>query len=345
MNRKCKAGLATLSIHVDDILLTCSNPTFASTIIQELEDEYKQLKVTRGLSHNYLGMVLDFTDKGVVHVSQCGMIEEIAAAQGIAVLTVAVGQPEAHPKTPATENLFRSTAASPPLEPPMAKIIHSLTARILFVANRARPDLLTFVALMTKKVLAPTHENGRKLLRALRYMAHTSDVVLTLGYRGVPSLYVFIDALFATHTDMKSHTGVLCTLGTGAFYTKSTAQKINTTSSCEAKLVALSKGLQQSLWSRTFLAGQGFVPPSITAYQDNQSTIKLIERGRPAAEQSRHINIGYFWLHDLIKRGILVIKYCPTLSMLADYFTKPLQGSLYNNLRDQVLGSKAIELF
>ena len=166
MNRKCKAGLATLGLSVNDILFTCSNPTLASTIIQELEDEYKQLKVTRGLSHNYLGMVLDFSDKGVVHVSQCGMIEEIAAAPGIAALTAAVGQPEAHPKTLATENLFRSTAASPPLEPPLANVIHSLTARILFVAKRARPDLLTFKSFMTKKVLNPTQEDGRKLLRA-----------------------------------------------------------------------------------------------------------------------------------------------------------------------------------
>ena len=344
MNRKSKAGLATLGIYVDDILLTCSNPTLASTIIQELEDEYKQLKVTRGLSHNYLGMVLDFRDKGVVHVSQSGMIEEIAAAPGIAALIAAVGQPEAHPKTPATENLFRSTAASPPLESPLAKVIHSLTARILFVANRARPDLLTFISFMTKKVLSPTQEDGRKLLRALRFMAHTSDAVLTLGYRGVPSLYVFIDASFATHTDMKSHTGVFCTLGTGALYTKSTTQKINTTSSCEAELVALAKGLQQTLWARTFLIGQGFTTPPITIYQDNQSTIKLIERGRPAAEQSRHINIGYFWIHDLIKQGVVIVKFCPTLSMLADYFTKPLQGSLFTDLRDQVLGAKAIML-
>ena len=41
----------------------------------------------------------------------------------------------------------------------------------------------------------------------------------------------------------------MATLGTGAFYTKSTTQKINTTSSCEAELVALAKGLQQSLWT------------------------------------------------------------------------------------------------
>ena len=138
---------------------------------------------------------------------------------------------------------------------------------------------------------------------------------------------------------MKSHTGVFCTLGTGALYTKSTAQKINTTSSCEAELVALAKGLQQAIWTRMFLTSQGFDMPPITVYQDNQSTIKLVERGRPAAEQSRHISIGHFWVHDLIKRGVIDVKFCPTLSMLADYFTKPLQGTLFTDLRNQVLGS------
>ena len=67
-----------------------------------MEKEYKQLKVTRGLFHNYLGMVLDFTHRGVVSISQSGMIEEIAAAPGVSVLITAVGQPEARPKTPAS---------------------------------------------------------------------------------------------------------------------------------------------------------------------------------------------------------------------------------------------------
>jgi hypothetical protein len=83
----------------------------------------------------------------------------------------------------------------------------------------------------------------------------------------------------------------MTTLGRGAMYTKSTTQKINTTSSCESELVALSKGLQQTIWFRFFLVSQGYKNTQITAYQDNKSTIKLIEKGRPAAEQSRHIDI------------------------------------------------------
>ena len=136
----------------------------------------------------------------------------------------------------------------------------------------------------------------------------------------------------------------MTTLGIGAYYTKSTTQKINTTSSCEAELVALSKGLQQSLWSHKFLSAQGLIVPPLIVHQDNQSTIKLIERGRPAAEQSRHIDIGYFWITDLIKRGLIIVQYCPTLSMLADFLTKPLQGSLFLSLRNQVLGATANKL-
>jgi hypothetical protein len=136
----------------------------------------------------------------------------------------------------------------------------------------------------------------------------------------------------------KSHTGVYATLGKGGFYTKSTCQKINITSSCETEIVALAKGLQQSIWSRSFIIAQGVPPFPISVYQDNQAAIKLIERGRLAAEQTRHIDIGFFWVSDLVERGIIDIVFCPTLSMVADFFTKPLSGSLFSTMRGYVLG-------
>ena len=36
------------------------------------------------------------------------------------------------------------------------------------------------------------------------------------------------------------------------------------------------------------------------------------------------------------------IKYCPTEMMLADYFTKPLQGRLFHSLRDIIMGKTSI---
>jgi hypothetical protein len=46
-------------------------------------------------------------------------------------------------------------------------------------------------------------------------------------------------------------------------------------------------------------------------------------RERPGAEQSRHLNIGYFWINDLITRKIVSLIYCPTKLMAADHW--PMQ--------------------
>jgi len=34
------------------------------------------------------------------------------------------------------------------------------------------------------------------------------------------------------------------------------------------------------------------------------------------------------------------VEYCPTLEMIADFFTKPLQGALFHKFRNTVLGIK-----
>ena len=89
----------------------------------------------------------------------------------------------------------------------------------------------------------------------------------------------YIDAPFAVHLDSKSQTEICISLGVGVCYAKSTAQKIRTASSCQAEMVALAKGLQQSILSAYFLAGQGYSMPQIIVNQDNQSTFKLIYNG------------------------------------------------------------------
>ena len=152
------------------------------------------------------------------------------------------------------------------------------------------------------------------------------------------TIRTYIDASFAVHSDFKSHTGICITMGIGWFYAKSIGQKINRTSSCQAELVALAKGFQQSIYSAYFLASQGYNIPSIVVNQDNQSTITLISNGKSNSGLTRHIQIGYYWVKGLIDRGLITIEYCPTEFMRADFFTKPLQGTLFNQMQEKVAG-------
>jgi len=76
-------------------------------------------------------------------------------------------------------------------------------------------------------------------------------------------------------------------------------------------------------------------------FQDNEATEKLEKNGRASSSQkTRHIDIRYFWMKDRIKTENISIVHCPTEIMLADFFTKPLQGSLFRKFRDVLMGYK-----
>ena len=57
---------------------------------------------------------------------------------------------------------------------------------------------------------------------------------------------------------------------------------------------------------------------------------------------SRHVDIRYFFVKDRIDKGEFEVKHCPTESMLADFYTKPLQGTLFKKFRDVIMGSSCI---
>ena len=137
---------------------------------------------------------------------------------------------------------------------------------------------------------------------------------------------------------MKSHTGAVMTLGKGAIYGSSTRQRINTKSSTESELVAVNDVMPQILWTRYFLESQGYKVHDSVLYQDNQSAMLLERNGRgSSSKRTRHINIRYFFIKDRIASGEVKLEYCPTETMLADAFTKPLQGSAFIRFRDSIM--------
>ena len=56
-----------------------------------------------------------------------------------------------------------------------------------------------------------------------------------------------------------------------------------------------------------------------------------------SSKWTHHMNICYFFVMDRIQAGDIWVEYCPTDDMIADFFTKPLQGSKFIRFRDQIL--------
>jgi hypothetical protein len=143
---------------------------------------------------------------------------------------------------------------------------------------------------------------------------------------------------------MRSHTGGAMSFGRGGILCKSTKQKLNTKSSTEAEFVGASDYLPNTIWIKNFLEAQGYKIEENIFEQDNESAIKLEKNGRMSAgPKSRHISIRYFWMKDRIRSEGITVRHCPTLQMVGDFFTKPLQGSLFRKFRAVIMGEQHMD--
>ena len=132
-------------------------------------------------------------------------------------------------------------------------------------------------------------------------------------------------------------------MGHGTVTTKSIKQKLNAKNSTETEVIGLSDILPYNIWFCNFMKHQGYIIKENILYQENQSAIRMKKNGRNSCNgRSRHISIRYFFVKDRVNKGEVSIKYCPSLYMIADYFTKALQGRLFHILRQVIMGHKPI---
>jgi len=133
------------------------------------------------------------------------------------------------------------------------------------------------------------------------------------------------------------------TLGRGCILNGSRKQKLNTRSNTEAELVGADDMSQLIFWTKLFMEAQGYEIQHNILYQDNKSTILLLENGKSSSsKRTRALNIHCFYLTDHIAKGNIEVHYCPMDKMVADYNSKPLQGKPFNFLRRMLLGHNVI---
>ena len=248
------------------------------------------------------------------------------------------------PVTPATKGLFNVDENSELLDERKSEIFHSVVAKLLFIEKRARPDIETAILYLCTRVSRSTKEDWLKLRRLLGFLQNTINDARVIGADSLHNAFTWIDAAYGVHnTDMKSHTGGVMSLGTGTIHQKSTKQKLNVKSSTEAEIVGSSEYMPYNVWFCNFMESQGYKIKENILFQDNESAIKIKLNGRKSCTgNSRHVNIRYFFVKDLVDRKAVKIMYCPTGKMLADFFTKALQGELFRFFRSIIMGHTSI---
>ena len=334
-NKMIEGKQCTVRFHVDDLMSSHVNPAVNDEFLIWLNKKYGgygKVKATRGHVHDYLGMTFDFSEKGKVKIDMidymCGMVDDFSTKF----------KPTDTAPNPAAEDLF-AEGTGPKLDKEQANEFHTFVAKGLFACKRARPDIHTAITALCTRVKTPNRDDWKKLHRLLKYINGTRQDKLILSADDLHVIKWYVDAAFAVHPDFKSHTGGGMTYGTGMPQTMARKQKLNTRSSTEAELVGADDMATMILWTKLFMEAQGYEIKKNILYQDNKSTILLENNGkRSSSKRTRAINIRYFFLTDQIEKGNLTVEYCPTTEMIADFFSKPLQGKLFEKFRKMIMG-------
>jgi hypothetical protein len=165
----------TVVWHVDDIKMSHADEKEVSKLITWLKSVYgADMRVSRGKVHGYLGMTLDFTNKGEAKVTMIDYLKGVINDFPEIITGTAI--------TTATANLFdvRPKDERKVLGEEQARAFHRSVAQLLFATTREKKDIMHTVAFLTTRVKSPDEDDWMKLKRLLKYIRGTIYMPLIL---------------------------------------------------------------------------------------------------------------------------------------------------------------------
>ena len=325
-----------IGLYVDDMLVLGKDPKAVDAIIQGMKGiwEIKDL----GDVDLILGLkVLRDRAKGTLKINQTAYIQSLIdrfRLQDAKPVGLPVGD---------RNTLVQGTADESQAD---QALYLQATGSLSWVAKGTRADITYAVGQLSQYCNAPTIRHWNSILRVLRYLKGTIEYSIFYGPRPGdtigPELQGYCDADYAGDiVDRKSVTGHLYTINRGPVTWTSTKQRCVATSTTESEYIALSEACKQGQWlrallrelQRTTLLGQDLTVP---IFSDNQACIALA-RDPVAHSRTKHIDVRYHYIRELIAGRKTTVDYCPTVDMTADILTKPLTLQGFQRCRGKLL--------
>ena len=235
VNKKVNRKQLSVACHVDNLKVSHEEDNILDEFIGMMEEEFGQetpFSVTRGPIQEYLGMTLDFTERGRVVVKMSNYIKNM--------LKDAPASMDGHAATPAATHLFKINTDNTKLlcKKKKERFVH-LVMQGLYLSQSGQPDIRTAISFLCSRLNCPDEDDFKKPTRLIRYLRHTLYMCLVIGKDDTESVHWWIDASYAVHPNMRGHTGATMSMGNGSIDSGSWKQKMVTRSSTESEVVGV----------------------------------------------------------------------------------------------------------
>lgn len=310
-----------LLLYVDDGIIIGPDQQHTDRVASKIAERFDIKRL--GYPRHFLGWGISQHD-GNILVSQRGYVEAMADA-------FSVGD-----YSKATPMIY---GAALPDEGPAGddKIYREMIGSLLFAAVGTRPDIATATSILSRNMAAPTKAHIKAARTIVGYAAATSDYCLRYAQTDNLHIEVYCDASFAPDEhNRKSRTGWVVLVNGAPVAWKSTLQRQIAHSTAEAEYISLSDAAREATYIKQLLGEMGHeINEAIIVYEDNQTAKIMAEE--VATKRSKHIDIRYHHVRELVGRGTIKIEECRTSDMVADLLTKPLPKEAFIKHRDRIM--------
>lgn len=310
-----------LLIYVDDGLIGAANEKKANDLMKKLERRFDIKRL--GFPRHFLGWTLAKNKNGDLFVNQQGYIERMTKQHG----------PLGYKSTP------MAYGADLPTDGPEgdSALYREIIGSLLFTSISTRPDITTAVSILSRHMESPTKAHITAARSVIAYLSSVADMGLRFKAEGEPVITVYSDASFAPDEhNRRSRSGWVVLVNDTPVAWRSGLQQLIAHSTAESEYIALSDAAREAIYIQRLLHDMGCdTTPPITMYEDNQVAKRMVEE--VATKRSKHIDIRYHHLRELVANGQVKIIDCRTQDMVADILTKPLPKDTFLRMRARLV--------
>ncbi|XP_058217520.1 uncharacterized mitochondrial protein AtMg00810-like [Rhododendron vialii] len=314
--------LTLVLIYVDDIVITGSDSSYITSLIQKLSQRFVMKDL--GTLNYFLGIEITSSSSGIF-LSQAKYASELLAKAGMIDCKGSESPASVKPGIPDYDS---------PLED--VSLYRTLVGSLQYL-TLTRPEISFSVNVACQHMHAPKLSHFIALKRILRYIKGSIHQGLHF-VQGPLTLTAFADADWAGDpVDRRSTTGYGVFMGHNLVSWCAKKQHTVARSSTEAEYRAMAQTASELVWLQQ-LFSELLIPSSTphVLWCDNKSAIALACNPVYHA-RTKHIELDYHFIREQVLNNQVVLYHINSEAQLADIFTKPLSVSRFQLLKSKLM--------
>ena len=311
-----------LIVYVDDICYAGNETKMLDKFEMELSKLYEvKYKL---IAEDFIGFEIKQSANGII-ISQKGYIAKLVETFEMS---------EANVKETPMETMLVIKDDENYLED--IKLYQSLIGGLLYLQQKARPDISYAVNQLSKFAKKPTMTHLKYGKRVLKYLKAKANYGIMFKKCERLNIQVFIDSEHGRHSGGKSVYGFVIMFNNAPVMYQTKQMDTASLSSTESEFKAIAESMKKVIWMRNVLRFLEVDFGKISIWNDNMGAIK-IAKSAASCGRTKHIDLRYFFVREILEQNDFELDHVAGDVNIADTFTKSLGKNKFNQFMEMLM--------